>query len=68
MPRQNVLEFVSRDVREARKARADHDICVQERARQQAELQSAIMQSRICLNEVSATLRHIGLFIDSHTI
>ena len=66
MPRQNVFEIVSRDVRESRRAREDHFVYAQRIAATKTELSLTIMQSRIRLAEVTATLREIARFVDSH--
>lgn len=66
MPRQNVSQFVSRDVRDARKVREDHFVYAQRIAATKTELSLTIMQSRIRIAEVTATLREIARFVDSH--
>ena len=65
MPRENVCDFVSRDILEARKAREDHLVYVQKIAATKTELHLTIMQSRIRLAEVMATLRQFARFVDS---
>ena len=65
MPRQNVSQFVSRDVRDARKVREDHLVYAQRIVATKTELSLTIMQSRIRIAEVMATLRQMSRFIDS---
>jgi hypothetical protein len=65
MPRENVCDFVSRDILEARKAGEDHLVYVQKIAATKTELHLTIMQSRIRLAEVMATLRQFARFVDS---
>ncbi|MGN6572616.1 MAG: hypothetical protein ACTHLO_14505 [Pseudolabrys sp.] len=64
MPHQIFSDDVTRDLREAQKTREDYDLCVIEYGRQRAELRLTIMQSRIRVAEVMATLRRISRFVD----
>jgi len=60
MARQNVFEFENRNIREARKGLEDHCACVEQCQVKQAELRLTIMETRIRLAEVLATLRQIS--------
>ena len=55
----NVVRIATRDVRDAHKTREALEASLHQCQDQQAELRLAIMQTRICLAEVMATLRRI---------
>jgi hypothetical protein len=58
--RRNVVRFETRDVRDAHRIREALEANVHQCQHQQAELRLTLMQTRIRLAEVRATLRRIS--------